>query len=118
MGNRAGPDVRGHLDRAPHLARLTGRGAASRESCHRSLRRPGYRGDLGLPGAAKSRLMDLAVNDVDAPVGARGERCVVGYDHYRLAAVGDIAQDTKDLLGRGGVEISRGLVGDNDLGTI
>src|SRR5258708_24527178 len=31
IGHLAGHDVLGHLDRAPHLARLTGRGAASRD---------------------------------------------------------------------------------------
>jgi hypothetical protein len=62
--------------------------------------------------------MDLAVDDMDAPVGARGQCRIMGNDHHGLAVVGDIAQDAEYLLRRSGVEISRRLVGDDDFGTV
>ncbi len=42
----------------------------------------------------------------------------MGYNHHRLAAVGDVAQDAEHLFGRSGVETSGRLVGDNDFRTI
>src|SRR6267154_4244389 len=84
----------------------------------RAFHRRGRRGDLGLPVAAKRRFMNLAVDDMDASVGARGQCRIMGNDHHGLTVVGDIAQDAEYLLGRSGVEISRRLVGDDDFGTI
>ena len=62
--------------------------------------------------------MDLAIDDMDAPVGARGQCRVMGDDHHGLAVVGDIAQDAEHLLGRSGVEITGRLVGHDDLGAV
>src|SRR3981081_3539063 len=76
--------------------------------------RTGCDRSLGLLVAAKRRFVNLAVDDMDAAVGARRQCGVMGDDHHCLAAVGDIAQDSEYLLGRSGVEISGGLVGDDD----
>src|SRR5258706_16264636 len=74
--------------------------------------------DLGLPVDAKTRLVNLAIDDMDAPIRSRSQCRIVGDDHDRLAVVGDIAQYAEHLLRRSSVEISRGLVGDDDFGAV
>src|SRR5438034_10720249 len=71
---------------------------ARRRLSRLTLYRAGCRSDPGLPVDAKTGLVNLAVDDMDAPIRSRGQCRIVGYNHHRLAAVGDIAQDAEDLL--------------------
>src|ERR1700681_3087757 len=107
------PDQSGSRQCRQRLSAIT-----LRRPSRRTFRRRGHCCDLGLPVAAKCRLVDLAVDDMDAPVGPCRQCRVVRNNHYGLAAVGDIAQNAEHLLGRSGVEISGRLVGDNDFGTV
>ena len=68
--------------------------------------------------SAGRRLMNPAVHDVQSPVGTRRECGIVGDDHHGAAAIGDLPQDRKHLLGRGGVERAGRLICDNDLGAV
>src|ERR1700675_2654662 len=70
------PDPSGSRQYRQRLSAIT-----LRRPLRRTFRRRGHRCDLGLPVAAERRLVDLAIDDMDAPVGSRGQRRVVGHNH-------------------------------------
>jgi hypothetical protein len=63
-------------------------------------------------------LRNLAVDDVDAAVGAGGQRWIVGHHDHGLALVRDVAEDRKHLFRRFCIERAGRLVGDDDLGAV
>src|SRR6266581_5848856 len=84
-GGLARPALCSRSGRSSNGSAENGPLSASRRPSRRAFHRRGRRGDLGLLVAAKRRFMDLAVDDMDASVGSRGQCRIMGNDHHGLA---------------------------------